>query len=576
MEPLRGAPLQNVVAAFNREGSALAIASSDGRIKAWDVASGRFRGECGHLGVTSKSEFGADVNGHLDLCITCLVWGPGDVQKKGKKKGKKGGSEQLVAVGTQSGDILMWDIAMGELKWRTPDCHAGGVTSLAFAPGGAVLYSGGADGHLSELDAATGALLNRYKAAKAALSAIAVSPDGSRLLVGTSEVKLFDVATRKRLLKFSAHPTPVRALAFSPDGTHALSAASGERHVALWCCQGAGTAAGVLSMEDPAVSIKCWQGNGDGAPLQVLAVSEIGEAYVWHSLKESKPARIFTPGRGGGGKGQASAKKGRQDLIMVGQVADDGSQLLLARGSLARPQFERLDVPQEGQLVQLSAVSSAALLQPHASNPTTSTSEAAHAGGGGSVAVLGPDHAAHAALQPAHLASQAKKTPKKKKRGAAEDEGEQEDAPAGTSEREGEAEPTLEERLAALGVPSSGAPETSSGRHETPEGGAGGSGAPRADSVIGNSVRRLRAGDALKLLAAAVAKMQSRPSRGVALVPWMRAVLLHHAAYLMSAPSGHPLLASLYQMRVHAGEGVNGEEAVRQHAEEPIVAILNT
>lgn len=44
--------------------------------------------------------------------------------------------------------------------------------------------------------------------------------------------------------------------------------------------------------------------------------------------------------------------------------------------------------------------------------------------------------------------------------------------------------------------------------------------------VIGNTVRRLRASDAAALLASLTAKLQARPSRGMTLLPWIRAALL--------------------------------------------------
>jgi len=38
---------------------------------------------------------------------------------------KEKGAAAIVVVGTGSGDIIAWDTALGELKWRTSDCHAG-------------------------------------------------------------------------------------------------------------------------------------------------------------------------------------------------------------------------------------------------------------------------------------------------------------------------------------------------------------------------------------------------------------------------------------------------------------------
>jgi U3 small nucleolar RNA-associated protein 5 len=67
-------------------------------------------------------------------------------------------------------------------------------------------------------------------------------------------------------------------------------------------------------------------------------------------------------------------------------------------------------------------------------------------------------------------------------------------------------------------------------------------------SVIVNSVKRLVPMDAALLLKAAVERLQTKPSRGQQLAAWIQAVLLHHTAYLMSAPAAAPLMSSLYQI----------------------------
>lgn len=68
------------------------------------------------------------------------------------------------------------------------------------------------------------------------------------------------------------------------------------------------------------------------------------------------------------------------------------------------------------------------------------------------------------------------------------------------------------------------------------------------EAVIGASVRRLRPHHAAALLEAAVERLRARANRGAALTAWIRAVLLHHTAYLMAAPGVLPILASLSQV----------------------------
>lgn len=68
------------------------------------------------------------------------------------------------------------------------------------------------------------------------------------------------------------------------------------------------------------------------------------------------------------------------------------------------------------------------------------------------------------------------------------------------------------------------------------------------EAVIAASVRRLRPHHAAALLEAAVERLRARANRGAALTAWIRAVLLHHTAYLMAAPGVLPILASLSQV----------------------------
>ena len=78
-----------------------------------------------------------------------------------------------------------------------------------------------------------------------------------------------------------------------------------------------------------------------------------------------------------------------------------------------------------------------------------------------------------------------------------------------------------------------------------------------SERVIAASVRRLRPHHAAALLDAAVERLRARANRGAALTAWIRAVLLHHTAYLMAAPGVLPVLASLSQARSRARGGCN-------------------
>ncbi|KAL0027112.1 hypothetical protein WJX79_006926 [Trebouxia sp. C0005] len=67
------------------------------------------------------------------------------------------------------------------------------------------------------------------------------------------------------------------------------------------------------------------------------------------------------------------------------------------------------------------------------------------------------------------------------------------------------------------------------------------------DRVVKSTVQQLAPQDVARLLQVAVQRLQSSPKRGRQIATWLRAMLLHHTAYLMSAPGVQASLTGLYQ-----------------------------
>jgi WD40 repeat protein len=85
-------------------------------------------------------------------------------KKKGGKRQSKGGGAAsqgttLLALGTHSGQVLVWDATDGRFLHRLGaenTGHSMAVTSAAFSAGGDRLYSSGQDRMIFEWDLATG------------------------------------------------------------------------------------------------------------------------------------------------------------------------------------------------------------------------------------------------------------------------------------------------------------------------------------------------------------------------------------------------------------------------------------
>lgn len=66
------------------------------------------------------------------------------------------------------------------------------------------------------------------------------------------------------------------------------------------------------------------------------------------------------------------------------------------------------------------------------------------------------------------------------------------------------------------------------------------------EKVVKATVQQLAPQDAARLLQVAVQRLQSSPARGRQIAVWLRAVLMYHTAYLITAPGDSLLLSTKY------------------------------
>ena len=156
---------------------------------------------------------------------------------------------QVLATGGWNGDVKIWDPATGALL-RTLKGHARRVTCVAFAPDGQTLYSAGVDRTVRAWEAATGAEKFPAKKLSREVVALAVSGDG-KLVALTGAVYrekrdkrataappaqplilLVNAETGQEQRSFPAPGDEVLAMAFAPDGLLALGCKDGS--VTLW------------------------------------------------------------------------------------------------------------------------------------------------------------------------------------------------------------------------------------------------------------------------------------------------------------------------------------------------------
>jgi WD40 repeat protein len=132
--------------------------------------------------------------------------------------------------------LVMWVVrGFGIREVRRFVGHEGPVLSVAFAPDGQRIASGGADGTVRLWDVATGQEIRRLAGHGRPVVAVAVSPDGKQVLSSDNDtVRLWDVDKGKLLVPLQMLQEIVTAVAFPAEGPRAVSVTSAKKRLNLW------------------------------------------------------------------------------------------------------------------------------------------------------------------------------------------------------------------------------------------------------------------------------------------------------------------------------------------------------
>jgi WD40 repeat protein len=196
---------------FTPQGKSLVSSGADGSVRIWELA-------------TAIQLLQIDANPHPDV--------PPALAPNGKLVAVVG---QANAGGTRPSPerrVRAWDVASGkELRQLTAPA---GVTSLAFAPDGILLFGGCEDRTVRVWDAMTGKELRHFAGYSAAKLPLAFSANGKTLAVGDgATLRLCDAETGKDRRGSGGHPTWIYAAALSHDGKTLATGGQGGA-IQLW------------------------------------------------------------------------------------------------------------------------------------------------------------------------------------------------------------------------------------------------------------------------------------------------------------------------------------------------------
>ncbi|RLN97248.1 hypothetical protein BBJ28_00010384 [Nothophytophthora sp. Chile5] len=584
-----------------------AAVSEDNRLKVWEVASGALQ-----LELKERD--------HLSYRYTCMAWTQATTPKKSKKRSGAAGLG-LIALGTSSGAVVLWDLATGEVaRTLAADSAGGAVQALAFNAQGSLLYASSSDKHVLEWSVADGEVARKFRCGSGGASALAVSADGELLAVGGSALRTFDLASGKKSRKLvSGLSSAVTLLQFASvdDSDDAMTssrflfaATAGARFVNMYdlaltehdapaltlslassvdalfarATMGEATTATKKSKkskkskkEEPETAVQ------SVVELLVGATAPAGALFLWsHKYQSVSDASTLALASKPLPPTLAAAEAAGILLAELSKASDKEkkTELLVARGSVVKPVFETASVFEEDAPSQwktsltFAEISDALLL-------TAERADAASKSGNKRQKV----NAAAAEDEKTHVPTLSERRALANSLAVVDETNSFEELNGAAADDENDV--TLAERIEALRERVEGDVTAALGRAEreaeAPEDKARGD-KPDASSlasvleqalqardnalleyclrtrdakVVARTVARVPAARVLALLEVVVRKLERAPARCARLCPWLRAVLLHHTAYLVAQPDLVPSLSALYQLletrlQVHA------------------------
>lgn len=329
--------------AFSQDEQYYAFCGSDGKLKIWETASGRL-----------KHEY--TPNRHLSSPCSVLEWIFVGLQPIGtaspttrKRRKRKSISEDtehkaIVAMGSVSGKITLYDTASASVGGVLENGHSTTITAMAWSAS-AGLITAADDHHIVEWNLQENGIKCKWKVGKAKVTALATLSNGKSLFSAERIIKWWNLPTKQLIRTFTGHANQVtflRAVKVNDTTSYLVSSANADSHLSVWALdkhKNDKAPITTLAMQDEATSVSTFV--TEESQVTVLATIRSGQAqlFKYQPNGHSKPLK---PSLSIAVAADVSQKDTVQQIpILAGQLTQD-EKLLLAYDSYLNLTFEKV------------------------------------------------------------------------------------------------------------------------------------------------------------------------------------------------------------------------------------------
>ncbi|PKC07834.1 WD40 repeat-like protein [Rhizophagus irregularis] len=300
-----------------------------------------------------------DFSSESEEKFNCLTWGKIDLNKKvdtpSPKKKKKLSSEneqciKVIALGSQTGSIIIYSISHGSIIKTLSGTHTSPINDFIFTKDCKKGYSCGEDMNIVEWNIDNESVISKWNVGSQMTKyKLGLSHDETKLLSVGHSIIMWDLQSKEIHKTFTGHATRITNIMFSAKDYLFITSAEHDRFINIWKCQDNGNL-DALTLDENITNLSISKMN------TVLAVSEAGVLYIFKDITSSlsndttlqnKRKKRFTTHKA---EGQIKfLNEDGADIIPIlsacfveNEEDKEMGCIMVARGSTVKPAFEKV------------------------------------------------------------------------------------------------------------------------------------------------------------------------------------------------------------------------------------------